>query len=413
VVTPEEQETLTRVGRGTPMGELLRRYWLPVACTTEVRPGHAVPVRVLGDDLALFRTTTGGLGLVDARCPHRGTSLAYGFADDQAVACPYHGWRFDATGRCVEVTSFSDGTRLQERAATQAYPVRELGGLVFAYLGPHPAPELPRYDLFVWTGVLRDIGRAVIPCNWLQIMENSVDPVHLEWLHGSHLSAVRADRGEPTPEQYRRRHEEIGFDVFPHGIIKRRVLAGGSRADEDWTVGHALVFPLMVRVGSHRQHRFQIRVPIDDTHTLHLWYSCYLPPPGAEPVEQDDVPVYPVPFRDEHGFLTDFVDGGDIMTWVTQGAIADRTKELLSDTDRGIVLFRRMLLEQIDRVRSGHDPLGVLRAPSGDDDVIELPQEREKYGDGREFLADTIDASHVRYSPLRDRIVELLSIREA
>jgi 5,5'-dehydrodivanillate O-demethylase len=101
------------------------------------------------------------------------------------------------------------------------------------------------------------------------------------------------------------------------------------------------------------------------------------------------------------------------MTWVTQGAIADRTKELLSDTDRGIVLFRRMLLEQIDRVRSGHDPLGVLRAPSGDDDVIELPQEREKYGDGREFLADTIDASHVRYSPLRDRIVELLSIREA
>lgn len=408
MVTPEQQETLTRIGPGTPMGELLRRYWMPVACTAEVLPGGAAPVRVLGEDLALFRTTTGALGLVDARCPHRGTSLAYGFADDVAVRCPYHGWRFDAAGHCVEITSFADDGRLQERASTRAYPTREMGGLVFAYLGPDPAPVLPRYDLFAWTGVLRDIGRAVIPCNWLQIMENSVDPVHLEWLHGHHLSAVRAAQGEPAAERYQRRHAEIAFDVFRHGIIKRRVLVGGSRDDDDWNVGHALVFPLMVRVGADRQHRFQIRVPIDDTHTLHLWYSCYLPPPGAPPIEQDSVPVYEVPFRDEHGFLVDFVDGGDIMTWVTQGAIADRTRELLSDTDRGVVLLRRMLLQQAERVSAGQDPLGVLRPPAGSE-IIELPQEREKYGDGKAFLADTIDASHVRYSPLRDRIVELLA----
>jgi 5,5'-dehydrodivanillate O-demethylase len=410
VLTSDQQETLIRVGPGTPMGDLLRRYWVPVAGSAEVRPGEAMPVRILGEDLALFRTTAGTPGLVDARCPHRGASLAYGFADDDAVRCPYHGWRFDSAGRCVELTSLGPSERLRARATTTAYPVRELGGLAFAYLGPEPAPVLPRYDLFAWTGVLRDIGRAVIPCNWLQIMENSVDPVHLEHLHGRHLSAVRAAQGELAPARYQRRHAEIGFDVFAHGIVKRRVLVGGSRDDDDWRVGHPLVFPLMVRVGAARQHRFQIRVPIDDTHTLHLWYSCYIPAPGAPPVEQDEVPVYEVPFRDEHGFILDFVDGGDIMTWMTQGPIADRTRELLTDTDQGVVLLRRLLLEQVERMRAGQDPLGVVRLPDRDR-IIELAQETEKYGDGGGFLDDAIDASHVRHSPLRDQIVELLADR--
>jgi 5,5'-dehydrodivanillate O-demethylase len=150
-------------------------------------------------------------------------------------------------------------------------------------------------------------------------------------------------------------------------------------------------------------------VPVDDTHTLHLWYSCYLPAPGAPPIEQDVVPVYDVPFRDGNGdFIVDYVDGGDIMTWVSQGAIADRTRELLSDTDSGVVMLRRLFLEQIEQVRAGHDPLGILRA---DDErgVIELPQEYEKYGDGTRFLADVIESSHVRYSPLREQIVQLLS----
>ncbi|MEA2686591.1 MAG: 5,5-dehydrodivanillate O-demethylase oxygenase subunit, partial [Actinomycetota bacterium] len=240
-------------------------------------------------------------------------------------------------------------------------------------------------------------------------MENSVDPVHLEWLHGRHLSAVRSAAGDDSPGRYGRAHSEIGFDLFPLGIVKRRVLEGGSRADEDWSVGHPLIFPVMVRVGSHRQHRFQIRVPVDDTHTLHLWYSCYRPAPGAPPIEQDEVPVYDVPFRDDAGrFLVDFVDGGDIMTWVTQGPIADRTRELLSDTDKGIVLFRRLLLDQLALVEAGHDPMGVVRPPDGDA-VIELAQEDEKYGDGAAFLAEALDATHVRYSPLRDRIVDVLS----
>ncbi len=410
MLTREQQETLTRVGSGTPMGELLRRYWFPVAASSAVSPRQVVPVRLLGEDLALFRMPDGALGLVDARCPHRGASLAYGLVDTEGLRCPYHGWCFDRSGACVEIPSLPGGVPPRDRARVRGPLAQELGGLIFAYLGPEPAPLLPRYDLFVWSGVLRDIGRAMLPCNWLQIMENSVDPVHLEWLHGHHLASVREGKGEPAPTRYRRRHAEIGFDAFRHGILKRRVLEGGSRDDDDWRIGHPLVFPAMVRVGAQRQHRFQIRVPVDDTHTLQFWYSCYLPRPGMPAPVQTEIPVYEVPFRDARGeFLLDFVDGGDIMAWVTQGPIADRTREMLVDTDRGVALLRRVLFEQIARVRSGQDPLGIVRDPE-ENVMIELPQEGEKYGAGDAFLAESIAMSHARYSPIRDEIVALLGL---
>jgi 5,5'-dehydrodivanillate O-demethylase len=414
VLTRDQQEALTRVGPGTPMGEVLRRYWFPVTASSALAPGQAMPVRLLGEDFALFRTRDGVPGLVDARCPHRGASLAYGWVDGSGLRCAYHGWCFDRDGACRDVPSLadagSDGSAVRDRVRVRAHRVEELAGLVFTYVGPEPAPLLPRYDLFVWRGVLRDVGRAILPCNWLQIMENSVDPVHLEWLHGHHLAAVRSGAGVPEPTRYRRRHAEIGFDVFRHGIVKRRVLEGGSREDDDWRVGHPLVFPCMVRVGAGRQHRFQIRVPVDDTHTLHFWYSCYLPHAGAAVPVQETIPLYDVPFRDERGeFLLDFVDGGDIMTWVTQGAIADRTCETLVDTDRGVALLRRVLFEQIDRVRNGEDPLGVVRSPQ-ENELIELPQEREKYGAGDAFLAESIAMSHVRYSPIRNEIAALLGL---
>lgn len=409
MVTAAQQDALTRVGPGTPMGTLLRRYWMPVGASSELAPGGVKAVRLLGEDFALYRAETGEPALLDARCPHRGASLVHGIVEGASLRCAYHGWRFAPDGACVELPTLAPDEAVRARACTRGHRVAELGGLVFAYLGPEPAPLLPRYDVFVWPG-LRDIGRAEIPCNWLQIMENSVDPVHLEWLHGRHLASVRSAHGLPPPTRYGRRHEKIGFDRFAHGIVKRRVLAGGSRADDDWSVGHPLVFPLMVRVGAQRQHRFQIRVPMDDTHTLHLWYSCYRPRDGEPAPQQDAIPVYEVPFRDPHGGpLLDFVDGGDIMAWTSQGPIADRTRELLVDTDRGVALLRRLLFEQMERVRAGDDPLGIVRDPATNA-IIELPQEHAKYGDDDRFLAESLAMSHVRYSPIRREILAFLGL---
>ncbi|MFO0745792.1 MAG: Rieske 2Fe-2S domain-containing protein [Myxococcota bacterium] len=406
------QEKLTRVGPRTPMGELLRRYWFPVAASVELPAGAALKVRLLGEDLVAFRTSDGALGLLDERCTHRGTSLACGIVDGHGIACPYHGWRFAPDGRCLtmpfEARAGAPAAALLARARTRAHPIEELGGLVFAYLGPQPAPLLPRYDVFVWPNALRDIGRALLPCNFLQIMENSVDPVHVEHLHGHHLTAVRARAGLPAPAHYRRRHQAIGFDRFAHGILKRRVLEGGSEADEDWRVGHPLVFPTMVRVGARGQHRLQIRVPVDDTSTLHLWYACYRAPPGRSAPPQTAVPIYDVPWRDEYGkFITDFVDGGDIMAWVSQGPIADRTRELLVSSDRGLKVLRRLYLEQIQRVKDGHDPLGVVRQPSPDG-IIALPQENDKFGGGDAFVREALALSHCRHSPILDQIAALL-----
>lgn len=388
------------------MGTLLRRYWMPLVASVELPPGAVTGVRLFGEDLVLFRSGGGQLGLLAERCPHRGTSLREGCVDAVGIRCPYHGWRYGPAGDCLEIPGERD-PELTDRARARAYRAQELGGLVFAYLGPEPAPLLPRWDVLVWPHVLRDIGRALIPCNWLQIMENSVDPVHLEWLHGHHLAETRRRLGLAPPTHYPRRHVEIGFDRFEYGIIKRRVLEGGSRDDDDWRIGHPLVFPNMVRVGSYRQHRLQIRVPVDDTHTLHFWYCCWLPA-GEAPVSQAEIPVYDVPFRDDRGkFLLDFVDGGDIMAWVSQGPIADRTRETLVRTDRGVAMFRRLLFEQLDTVAAGKDPLGVIRDPA-ENEIIELPQERNKYGHGDTFLREAIDMSHVRYSPIRDRILQLL-----
>jgi 5,5'-dehydrodivanillate O-demethylase len=408
-MNPETQDLLTRIGPGTRMGALLRRYWHPVAASCELAAGAARPVRLLGEDLVLFRTASGRLGLLEAACPHRRASLAYGEVDDETILCPYHGWTFEADGRCVAMPAEPrQKPALLERCRASAYLAEELGGLIFAYLGPDPAPLLPRWDLLVWEDGLRDIGRALVPCNWLQIMENSVDPTHVEWLHGRHLAFSRARAGLPPPTHYRRHQVKIGFDRFRFGIIKRRVLEGGSEADDDWRIGHPLLFPLMVRVGAGQQHRLQIRVPVDDTHTLHFWYACYRPKPGQPPPQQDRIPVYDIPWRDEQGdFITDFVDGGDIMAWVTQGPVADRTREQLVSADAGIVLYRRLLLEQLKRAEAGEDPLGTVRDPAGNA-IIELPQERNKLGGGSAFLREAVAMSHVRHSPILDEIIALL-----
>ena len=408
MLTVKQQEKLVRVGPGTEMGELLRRYWIPVLASCELGEGSVRKIRILCEDLVLFRDTNGRPGLLEEHCPHRRTSLAHGCIDEQGIRCPYHGWKFDASGRCLEMPAEPNACKLTKKIHATAYPVEELGGLVFAYLGPSPAPLLPRYDLYVMEGVLRDIGHALLPCNWLQIMENSVDPHHVEWLHGHHLAQVRSKKGQSVPNHYRKRQVRTGFDLFEFGIIKRRILEGGSEEDDDWKIGHPLVFPIMLRVGSHRQSRFQIRVPVDDTHTLHFWYSCYRPAEGVNVPEQETIPSYEVPWKDEQGeFLLDFVDGQDIMSWVTQGEIADRTREILASSDRGIALYRRLLFKQIRKIKSGQDPMGVIRDPLRNT-IIELPQEREKFGQGISFLAESMEMSHVRYSPIKELVQKLL-----
>ena len=223
----------------------------------------------------LFRSQ---FGLIAEACPHRAASLAYGIPTQDGIRCAYHGWCFDKAGTCVEQPNESESHALRGAKVTAAYPVQEMGGLLFAYLGPQPAPLLPRFDGYVAERAIRHLGKRVIPCNWLQIMENSVDPVHTEWLHGA-LYEFRHE-AEKKKVAISRHHAKIAFDEFPYGIIKRRLLENQSEDSDDWRVGHPLIFPNTLAGGSGgglwRQLIFQVRVPVDDTHT-EVWCTIWAP----------------------------------------------------------------------------------------------------------------------------------------
>ena len=378
MLSTEANERLTKVGKGTPMGELMRRYWHPVAAAVELDDRPTKEVRLLGEDLVLYKDRSGTVGLVGRLCAHRRVNLAYGIPEEHGLRCMYHGWMYDETGQCIEQpfeeTVHPDG-RFKEKVRLDAYPVQELGGLLWAYLGPAPVPLLPRWDLFVWNNVLRDIGTTLLPCNWLQCMENSVDPVHLEWLHG-YWSSYQVEAGGVAKEALlpNRLHTKISFEPFKHGIIKRRTYTDTTEDDPEWRIGHPIVFPNWLRVGTG----FQMRVPVDDTHTMHFHYNIYAPPPGVTAPEQETVPYREVPLYAEDGrFAVDFTIGQDQMAWVTQGPLADRAKEKLGESDRGIILYRKMLMEQMEAVERGDEPLNVFRDP-GENEIIELFQERER-----------------------------------
>jgi len=415
MISAKENERLTRVGRGTPGGELLRRYWYPVAGVAEMAGRWTLRVRLLGEDLVLFRNRSGGYGLIAEFCPHRRASLAYGIPEADGIRCPYHGWKFDAAGACIDQPNEPAGSTFAGRTSTDGYPVQELGGVLFAYLGPLPAPLLPRLDGFVVPGTIRMMGRAIVPCNWLQIMENSLDPVHTEWLHG-HLQEFVEEQQTGVKPTYAisRHHIDIAFDEFRYGIYKRRLMQGQSRDSDDWRVGHPVMFPCTLAVGSAggfwTSYMFQIRVPMDDTHTMHFWYTAYLPPAGADVPQQllDEVPVYDVPFRRPDGeFDLTLLDAQDIMAWTTQGPIARRELEKLGWTDRGVILLRKILAREIERVGAGWDPMGVIR-DDAENAIVNLPVEHGKdmFSDG---FASIFLRLQTRYYPYAGELLALFA----
>ena len=239
-MTAEENELLTRVGPGTRMGALLRRYWQPVAASAELVKRPTKRVRILGEDLVLFRDRSGKLGFIDESCAHRRASLSYGIPTENGLRCPYHGWMFDAKGVCIEQPFEGQRHALHNKHALKAYPVEEISGLIYGYLGPAPVPLLPRYAALTWARAIRTVGTKILNCNWLQCMENTADPVHTEWLHGA-LHEYR-NEGKGLKTRVKQKHVKIAFDLFEYGLIKRRLYEGQSETAHDWTVGHPLVF---------------------------------------------------------------------------------------------------------------------------------------------------------------------------
>jgi 5,5'-dehydrodivanillate O-demethylase len=410
MLTAEQNDLITRIGPGTPAGELHRRYWQPLAATSELATRWTMPIRLLGEDLVLYRDRQGRYGLVGEKCPHRGASLAYGIPTKDGVRCPYHGWEFGQDGKCLGQPNEPVHTCFKDKVSIAGYPVEELNGMLFGYMGPEPRPLLPRWDGFVAEGTIRMLGRSLVPVNWLQIMENSLDPIHTEWLHGHYHEFIKEQEG--VKFAISDPHEKIAFREFEHGMTKHRLLRGHSEESDDWRIGHPVVFPNMLSVGNgdetSRYYAFQIRVPVDDTHTMHMWYTAYVPPKNASVPQRllDTVHVYEVPQRDEKGnFLLDNIDNQDMMAWISQGAIADRTNENLGASDQGIAIFRRILRREIKKVEQGIDPICVFRDPAANE-RIDLPNERKKHHNSDGFES-WLMRTHAAYSPIARDVVAI------
>ena len=375
MLTPEENELLTRVGPGTPAGQLLRRYWHVVGAVSELtKEKPKKRVRVLGEDLVLFRNQNGTYGLVAEHCAHRGASLYYGFVEEDGLRCAYHGWKYDAAGRCLEQPFESPGAGYKEKIRQPAYPVEKLAGFLFAYMGPpEKQPILPKWDILMRQDGARKLeSYQLLRCNWLQAMENSVDPVHTYYLHAHTLRT----KGNKEAAYYYRPLSKLEFELVVHpawaGIQKRRFFAGESGPVE---APHPLIFPNMLLVPARNAYNMHFRTPADDYNTQIFHVSFRPTKDGGAPEQPEEPPLEFVSTKNEAGeFHMENFPSQDQMAWESQGPVANRPNEHLGESDQGVILFRKLVKDQLRAVQNGGDPVGINRDPAKDDIIRLIPE---------------------------------------
>jgi phenylpropionate dioxygenase-like ring-hydroxylating dioxygenase large terminal subunit len=370
---PQIKSDLVAVSRGTPMGELLRRYWHPIGIATDAN-GTPRKVRALGEDLILFRDGKGQAGLVHARCCHRGTTLYYGKVEERGIRCCYHGWLFDTQGHVVEQPCEPEGGLFRDKVRQPWYPVEERYGLIFAYMGPpEKKPVLPRYEClemldegeFIETddSSLGGGGPSIIPCNWLQHYENVVDPFHVPVLHASFSGAQFTMAMASMPQ--------VTFEMSPRGVTVRSI-----RMQDDGKIFYRVTeaaIPTLRVVPDPRVSKFA-RVesigwvlPIDDTS-----FRIYV---AGRSRQKRDLGKKRSTFNGKYWWdMTEEEHQrhpGDYEAQVGQGPITVHSEEHFAQSDRGIVMIRRMLQDQLDAMKDGRDPIGVSYDPNGAPIVFE------------------------------------------
>ena len=383
VLATEADEELTRVGSGTPCGEYLRRYWHPVALGAEIgeRP---VATRVLGEELVVFRDRGGRVGLVHRHCPHRRASLEFGTCEERGIRCCYHGWHFDLDGTLLAAPGqpAEAEERLKARVRLGAYPAFEHQGLVFAYLGPmHEMPAFPVYDAFALPDMERVPYKAPFRCNWLQVLDAILDPIHTSFLH-SNISRVQFSVGFGEVGQM----DYFERDMWLAGTNTRRV------GDNVWFRVNELVLPNFTQAGSAfaadgTRQRYYGRsaftrwvVPLDDEHTMcYAWANFgergdppeYNTPEGPELIEQGEVFARPYEERQRFPADSEATEG--------MGPITIHANENLAPSDKGVALMRRRLRAEIRKVAAGRAPMHVTAfrpnpVPTyGGDTVLRMP----------------------------------------
>src|SRR5262245_13851112 len=393
MLSAEQNDLITRIGPGTAAGALMRRYWQPAALVDELASNRPLkPLRLLGEDLVLFRDETGRYGLLGRACPHRGTDLAYGRLEDGGLRCAFHGWLFDVSGACRETPAEPEGSNLCANIRQKAYPVVERSGILFAYMGPGAPPEFPHFHGFVAPASHTFAFKGMIDCNWLQSLEVGIDPAHTSFLH-------RFFEDEDPAQGYGKLFRDTSIDSdmpmtrimreFPRPQIEVEPTDYGMRIVSLRRLNDAhshirvtnLVFPNAFVIPMSREMTItQWHVPIDDVR--HYWYAIFTSFGAAvdkaemrrQRLELYELPDYIPrknrsndygfdPHEQEHDTFTGM--GADINVhdqWACEsmGAIQDRTREHLGQSDKAISAYRRILRGAIEMAGNGGKPPMVL-----------------------------------------------------
>ncbi len=391
MMTPEENELLCRVQGDAPMGRLMRQHWLPVCLIEEVPEPDCAPVRarVLGESLVVFRDTAGEVGVLEESCPHRRVSLVYGRNEEGGLRCLYHGWKMDVKGRVIEMVSEPAASCLAAKVQHKAYPVREWGGFVWAWFGNAeqvaefvPPPWAPTKDTRV------TIAKAIVPCNWAQILEGAIDSAHSSSLHSSDMVPARVAGAEatannwlrPSTDKAPRMQVQRGAYGFRYAAIRRPIQ---NAATHEYVRSTVFVAPITVLVPPNNLYNVaNVNVPIDDTNTA--FYFIAWGHPSQTPETETwrkflrqtvgiDLDAYYRPLRsDDNRFwqdrqamkagnftgITGFPNQ-DIAMWVTMGPIADRSCDRLGASDMAVVEFRKQMLEAVRAVMQGEPAIGT------------------------------------------------------
>jgi 5,5'-dehydrodivanillate O-demethylase len=358
--SPENLALLTQTARGTDMGDLLRQFWQPVALSRQAEPGKAVALRVFNEELTFYRGEDGAPFLVAGRCAHRCTRLHTGWVEGDQIRCVYHGWKYDGSGQCVEIPS--ETAEIAATVKIAGYPVHEYGGLVFAWLGDGAAPafDLPRKDIFEQPDRILFTRHQFWPCNWLQQVENSLDALHVSFVHqkgkvGHFGEAV-------TPDL-----PDLDYIETDAGVRQIATRSADNVRISDWTFpnNNHILIPSAFRDAPWVDLGIWM-VPVDDENSVRFQlYSVQSTTPEADqrmkdhfakhdtytPADHHDELLHDDIFPEE--VFLELTNAQDYVAAVGQGAIVDRTKERLVSSDLGVVLVRRLFLREMALRRSG------------------------------------------------------------
>ena len=367
MLTREQNELLTQVGPDAAMGQLLRSYWMPIAGTSEFDSIQSKSLKILGEELVLYKDLSGHFGLVDRNCVHRRADLSAGMVEVNGIRCHYHGWLFSANGDCLE-QPFEDTAHPEinskSKIKIKSYPTQVKSGLIWAYLGQTPVPQLPDWEPFSWKDGFVQVVISSVPCNWFQCQENSIDPIHFEWMHENWGNRLRTSKIE-----FGAKHLKIDFKEFEYGFTYHRIKQGSDEQDEAWQIGRVCLWPNGFFLGEH----FEWRVPIDDENTLSVTWKYTRVPKEMEPYQQSVIPTWYGPVFDENGKPIDtHVMNQDFLAWMGQGKIADRTKERLGASDKGIVMMRKRFFDELEN-HSNKKPLKAIIQDASINHQIKLP----------------------------------------